>query len=330
MAPLIRIWLALLFMLPSVLFPRQTPVVTPEQIIQAVNAVRTTRGLPALRINAILMGTAQYTADVMASSASGSHLGGIKERIIAAGYGSGFPSDSIWGTENFAVDSGSASAAQIVSSAWSDDVHMIPMTNRNYCDVGAGVSQTAGGSYYYVLQAAYNSDLPCGKTAATAAPVGKGTATITATASAPQWIVPINRSTPDAEGRIFHIVRQGQSLWYIAISYGTKIIAIQQLNGMSPDDNTLYYGEKLLIPTSLTPQFLATDLPTASATPGETGAATLLATKGVDTPAPTVSATATPDPNEQAAADERFRGGLFIALVIGIILIAAGLLINRR
>ena len=326
----VRIWLALVFMLPSILIPRQTPVVTPDQIIQAVNAVRTAKGLPALRANAILMGTAQYTADIMAANQAGSHLGGVKERIIAAGYGSGSPADSIWGTEDFAVDPGGASAAQIVHADWSDDVHMIPMANRNYCDVGAGVSQAADGSYYFVLHAAYNSDLPCGKTAPVV-PVGKGTPTTTATASAPQWIVPINRATPDADGRIVHIVRQGQTLWYIAISYGTKIIAIQQLNGMSPDDKTLYNGEKLLIPTSLTPQPTETDTPKASPVPADSVTPLPTAAGNPDqTPVPALSATPTPDPNEQALADERFRGGLFIALVISIVLIAAGVLINRR
>jgi hypothetical protein len=41
-------------------------------------------------------------------------------------------------------------------------------------------------------------------------------------------------------------------------------------------------------------------------------------------------ATPTVDPAEQAAVDERFRGGLFIALVISISLIVVGLFLNRR
>ena len=42
------------------------------------------------------------------------------------------------------------------------------------------------------------------------------------------------------------------------------------------------------------------------------------------------SPTPTIDPNEQAVVDERFRGGLFIALAISMVLIVAGLLVSRR
>ena len=324
---LIRIWMTLMFVLPALVAPQQTPVVTPDQIIQAVNAIRTANGLPALRANSILMGTAQYTADMMASNQAASHLGALKDRIMAAGYGSGYPAVSIWGTENFAVESGGTTAAQIVSGTWSDVAHMIPMTNPNYCDVGVGVSQASDGSYYYVLHAAYNSDLPCGKTA----PTGSASKlTVTATPSAPQWIVPITRSTPDAQGRIYHIVRQGQSFWYIAISYGTKINAILALNNMDTDTKTLYNGERLLIPTSLTPQPTAIPLPSDTPTLEDTDTPSPLAlpTQILGTQAPV--ATPTVDPAEQAAVDERFRGGLFIALVISISLIVVGLFLNRR
>jgi len=323
---LIRIWVALLLWLPSFIFPQQTqPVVTPDQLIQAVNALRTAKGLPALRANAILMGTAQYAADLLADSQTSGQLGVLKDRIIAAGYGSGYPSASISAVEDYAISSGSDSAAQIVSKSWSDEAHMIPMTRANYCDVGAGVSQAADGSYYYVLHAAYNSDVPCGAAPATAVP---GKPTLPPTPSDPHWIVPIVHSTPDNQGRIIHIVQQGQTLWYIAISYGTKIIAIQQLNGMSADDKTLYNGEKLLIPTSLTP------LPTLtpSRQPGAVLQATATPLPSPRLPEGTLAPSPTPtiDPNEQAVVDERFRGGLFIALAISMVLIVAGLLVSRR
>jgi hypothetical protein len=323
---LFRLWAALLLWLPSLIFPRQTALpITPNQLIQAVNAVRTARGLPALRLNAVLMGTAQYRADMMASSQAASQLAGLKEYIVAAGYGSGSALDSIWATEDYAVSATDTSAAQIVSGNWSDEAHMIPMTSPYYCDVGAGVSQASSGDYYYVLHAAYNSDVPCGKPAPTGS---AGKQTTTPTAAAPQWIEPITRSTPDADGRIFHIVRQGQSLWYIAISYGTKINAIQALNNMQPDNKTLYNGEKLLIPTSLTPLPTVTPSPAASPTQANTITAlpTALRVEGtlVPSPVPTL------DPTEQAAMDERFRGGLFLALVISVVLIVAGFLINRR
>jgi hypothetical protein len=324
---LINIWLVLGLLLNSLLSPQQqTTVVTPDQIIQAVNAVRTGNGLPPLRTNPILMGTAQYTADLMASNQAAGHPGSLKERIIAAGYGSGYPSDSIWGTENFAIGTGSETASKIISGYWSDEMHMIPMVNSYYCDVGAGVAQTGDGSYYYVLHAAYNSDASCGKpTQQKGTPVSL---TITPTNSSPQWIVPIVRATPDAKGRIIHTVRQGQSLWYIAISYGTRINSILQLNNLPMDTDTLYSGERLLIPTSLTPIPTITATPNPSETLEEATIPPSIMTLIPGTSAP--SQVPTIDPADRAAEDERFRGGLFIALVIGIVLIVGGILLNRR
>jgi hypothetical protein len=325
---LIRTWAVLVLLIQPLLFPpRQVPATTPDQLIQAVNAVRTARGLTALKVNSILMGTAQYTADVMAGSKAASQLGTIKDRIIAAGYGSGFSSDSIWGVEDLAVSQGNSSASQIISTDWVDGEHMIPMTNPSYCDVGAGVSQSGDGSYYYVLHAAYNSNTPCGKPASGGS-LSSPSLTATATASAPQWIVPITRSTPDEQGRIYHIVRQGQTLWYIAISYGTKINAIMALNNMGEDNKTLYNGERLLIPTSLTPLPTITPTPSETAILADTPIAQPTPNKISGTPPPAVSPT--PDPTDQAAVDERFRGGLFIALVISIVLIVVGLLVSRR
>ena len=322
----VNIWAALILLIQPVFLPQQqAPAVTPDQIIQAVNAVRTSNGLPAMRVNATLMGTAQYAADLMASSQATSNLGAIKDRIIAAGYGSGSFNDAIFGTENFAISTGNTTAAQIVRNDWSDAAHMIPMTNPNYCDVGAGVSQAGDGSYYYVLHAAYNRDVPCGKIAAIGSTPGP---TGTPTTSGPQYIVPIIRSTPDSQGRIFHVVRPGQSLWYIAISYGTKINAIMALNNMEGDNKTLYNGERLLIPTSLTPLPSATPFPSMTPTPVDTVTVQLPSVKfsGTEEPSPTP----TVDPADQAAVDERFRGGLFIALVISIVLIVLGLFLNRR
>ena len=167
----------------------------------------------------------------------------------------------------------------------------------------------------------------------TTQPTPLPTTTATATISAPDWIVPIQRSTPDGQGRIFHIVSQGQSLWSIAIAYGTKINSILLLNNLPLDTKTLYNGERLLIPTSLTP--LPAAAPTVLSTPGAAPAleetpvpqlATPVILPGTQAPSPTP----TVDAADQAAYDERFRSGLFIALVISVVLIAAGLFLNRR
>ena len=299
------------------------------EIIQTVNNIRLSKGLPALKTNAILMNTAQYTADLMATQMAKTHIGNMKDRIIIGGYGAGYPSSSIWGTENFAIGEGNETAQQIVLGSWSDDVHMIPMTNSHYCDVGAGVSQAGNGTYYYVLHAAYNNDVACGKNSTAATDTGAQPATD----SAPQWIIPVNRATPDQSGKIIHIVRQGQSLWSIAIAYGTRINSILALNNLSMDTKSLYNGERLIIPTSLTPLPTETETAEATDTAIDTPVLTVTPTNIVSTSqyseTPKPSITPTVDPTSQAETDERFRGGLFIALVIILILITAALLLRR-
>lgn len=304
----------------------QRRTITTNDLIQAVNTIRVNNGLSALRINSILMGTAQYTADMMSSDASRSHLSGLKERIIAAGYGAGYPETSLWATENFAVSAEPLTAQQIVNGYWSDETHMKPMNSSYYCDVGAGVAE-ADGTYYYILEVAYNSDVTCGKSQKTAISTPLKL-TQTATNSAPQWIVPVSRSTPDANGNIYHVVRQGQSLWMIAIAYGTKINTILALNNLGTEVKTVYNGQRLLIPTSLTPQPTATAFVTATPKLEDTPTPQPTLTLSLGTPAP--SPTPTVDVAAQAAQNERLRGGLFTALVIGIVLILGGLLVNRR
>ena len=122
--------------------------VSAMQLINAMNALRVANGYPALRVNSILMGTAQWTAEYMAANHLNGHIGNVSGRIAAAGYGNGA---TVFATENWAR--GFTSLSQIMS-AWSDDLHMIPATNPYLTDIGAGVATGPWGPYY-ILHAAY-------------------------------------------------------------------------------------------------------------------------------------------------------------------------------
>lgn len=165
-----------------------------------------------------------------------------------------------------------------------------------------------------------------------AAPTLKSTPekeTQTATVSPSEWIVPVTRSTPNANGQIIHVVGQGQSLWSIATAYGTKMNAILALNGLPLETKTLYAGQRLLIPASLTPY--PTDTPAPSQSPTlAPDTATLVPTLTFLPPDYKPTLIVTEDLEAKAAEEERFRGGLFIALVISIILVVAGLIVGRR
>ena len=93
----------------------------------------------------------------MAASNMSWHIGDVRGRIAAAGYGGG---NTVWATENFAVGT---MTVDRVMQAWADPDHMRPAVNPAYCHVGAGVAQAANGRVYYILQAAYTSGQACGE-----------------------------------------------------------------------------------------------------------------------------------------------------------------------
>lgn len=305
--------------------PTQTPVpdpLTPQQLIQLINTVRTGRGLPALIVDPILMGTAQSTADIMAAYNMTGHIGDVRGRVSSAGYGAG---DIPWATENYVTLPPGPDHRPIILQAWADDEHMRPMAGANYRHVGAGVSVTADGQVYYVIHAGYTSN----RTYKPAPTPGPGTPTTTAVS---QIIFAVQIATPGADGALVHVVRNGQSLWSIAIAYGTHIIDIQRLNGMSPDYLTIYTGQKLKIPT-LTGAARPPS-PTAQRTP-QARAAAVLTTRvqgqaGLSptaTPAPTQD---TPLPPETDRSPEIIRTTLVILAVLGVALVAFGVMFRGR
>jgi LysM repeat protein len=222
----------------------QSGEISRSELILAMNTLRVSHGLPPLIEDPIINAVAQATADTMAANNMSWHIGDVRGRIAAAGYGGGA---KVWATENFAV--GYNSSIDEIMQAWADPEHMRPAVNPAYCHVGAGVSQTGDGRTYYILQAAYTSGQACGEyKPAPGADPGPG-------ADAPppvsQIIIPVKIATPDIDGRIYHIVRSGQSFWSIAIAYQITIKDLEIWNNLSRD-NDLIVGQKLFIPSSST------------------------------------------------------------------------------
>jgi len=93
---------------------------------------------------------------------------------------------------------------------------------------------------------------------------------------APQDIVPVTPSTPEADGSIIHEVQYGQTLWMIVEAYGVDRDELVRLNNLSGTNPILFPGQKLIIrlaPTpTITPTFTSTlrpptRTPTLSPTP---------------------------------------------------------------
>jgi LysM repeat protein len=109
------------------------------------------------------------------------------------------------------------------------------------------VAKSSNGRTYYVLQAAYVGGKACGEYKS---PSGTTTQPGGSTGVS-QLIVPVNIATPDEDGRVFHIVKAGQSFWAIAVAYKITIRDLETWNNLSRDSK-LQIGQRLFIPGSNT------------------------------------------------------------------------------
>ena len=213
--------------------------VSAYDLILAMNTLRVSYGLPALIEDPIVNAVAQATADYMAANLMTWHIGDVRGRLAAAGYGGGA---TVWATENFAV--GTSMSIDTIMLAWSDYDHMRPAVIPAYCHVGAGVATASNGMTYYILQAAYTSTNACG-------PYTYPEGTSESAPVVSQLIVPVQTATPDADGRIYHEVASGQSFWSIAIAYRITIQDLEVWNNLSRTV-PLQVGQRLFIPSSST------------------------------------------------------------------------------
>jgi LysM repeat protein len=248
--------------------PAFDSTVTAYDLIIAMNTLRASYGLPALVEDPIIDAVAQSTAETMAANQMSGHIGNVSGRLASAGYGGG---SKVWGTENFAVGNMSIDEIMLV---WSDDMHMIPAVNPAYCNIGAGVAKSGNGMTYYILQAAYTASKSCGEYKSPGSVTTKpgGSTTGGGAGGVSQLIVPVKIATPDADGRIYHVVQAGQSFWSIAVAYKITIKDLETWNNLS-SKNGLQIGERLFIPTSNTKGY-ATPTPVGMvqvSTPGPDG-----------------------------------------------------------
>lgn len=259
---------------------------SPLDLVNAVNALRASFGLPPYSINSILMSTAQAQADFLAATGSMTHSGpggiGLTDRLLLAGYPlagdlslGGFRAENITGGNE-------SMPAEAAVDRWTGDApHLNTMVSQNLTEIGAGVAIN-NGRVYYVIDAARPTTSGLPQAVATSVDGSTAVPEILAV------IIPVTVSTPNTEGNIIHEVKSGQTLWQIAINYETKIDEIKRLNNLF--DNNIYPGNKLLIksgvflptasPTETPPQ-----IPTSTSLPALTAlAATLTSTPGSGSP----------------------------------------------
>ncbi len=229
----------------------QQGITSPSQLINAVNSLRAANGLAPLTEHPILDQSAQSQADYMAATGQVTHSrpGGITftQQLLALGFPlagdlslGGFRSENILMNPTPMVWNG-------VPGAWQDALHMNTMLSGNFTHIGAGISQGTNGYYYAVDTAAATGSGQMQDTASTILTSVPGGVD----AGVSQFMVPVAVNTALPSGDVMHIVQYGQSLWSVAIEYGTTIKSIQALNGLG-EDSVIYQGQELLIKKAAT------------------------------------------------------------------------------
>ncbi len=245
----------------------QQSITSPSQLIDAVNNLRVSYGLPALTVHSVLMQSSQSQADYMAATGQVTHTrpGGITftQQLLSLGFPlagdlslGGFRAENILSSNGPLVWDG-------VPPGWQDDLHMNTMLSQNFTHIGAGISQGADGYYYALDCAAATGDgqMQGGASSIlTSVPAGQ--------AGVSQYMVPVVMSTARPDGDVFHKVQYGQSLWSIAITYGTTIKNIQALNNLG-EYLVVYQGQELLVQKAATQPASreVTPLPFSTSTP---------------------------------------------------------------
>jgi LysM repeat protein len=266
------------------------------ELIDTVNALRSANSRATLIADNQLMIAAQLHSDYQAAVGYWTHQGadGSDEtaRAAAAGYGGG---NAIRCDEAVAVASDNRDAAYIVYTLWGDYVHReVVLLNTRYVHIGAGATQGADGLWYYTVDVCViEGESPANPTPASGTTQQPGATPVEGTKE------PIITTTPQEDGAIRHLVQPGETLWEIALSYGTTVLSIASLNNISPSNPQIYAGQLLLIfqaPTPTSTPTITTTPPPPTRTPRPTQ--TPLPTRVTSTPrnTPTVTPTATPLP----------------------------------
>lgn len=287
---------------------------SPLELINAVNVLRLSHGLPPLRTHPILMQTAQSQANALLGSDGAvghSRPAGMTftEQLIRLGYPlAGDLSLGGYRSENYVF--GNDLTVQDAIQFWLGDVpHTNTMLSPNYLDIGAGVAIASDSTVYLVID--------CARPTASGQPQSDAASALTVTVESQsqllsQYIIPVSRSTARPDGVVFHKVQYGQSLWSIAIAYGTTIKNLQALNRLS--DAIVYEGQVLLV------QRGATQPASSPAAAQQTLSQTIMLTSTSTIKDSLVVQTITPSPLAALTPVQRATNGSSLGLGLGILL----------
>jgi uncharacterized protein YkwD/LysM repeat protein len=225
---------------------QQLDLPTSADLIEAVNNLRVSQGLNALAVHPILMQTAQMqAAALLASDGAVGHArpGGINitDQLLLLGYPlAGDLSLGGYRAENWISVYPGMTVEAAIEMWMGDGPHTNTMLSSYYMDIGAGVAFNSDGSGFFVIDCARPT--ASGKPQAYTPAPGLGSA---GALDMSQYVQPVELATARPDGDVIHVVGYGQSLWSIAMAYGTRIDEIRRLNNIT--DLTIYTGQKLLV-----------------------------------------------------------------------------------
>lgn len=294
-------------------FSQPAPVsrrATPNELIEAVNAMRAEYGLAPYTVDESLMAIAQAQSDYQASIDTTTHT-----------RPDGSNADTLVSSENIQPGTAGMSAATIVQRMTYDYPHTITLIGFKTGRAGAGAATGSDGVIYYTLDVINTGGALTGLTAGSSASVSNSTDAGSSDATLSPSYYGILTSTPGLDGSVQHVVNSGQTLIGIAAAYEMDIKTLSALNQISTSD-LIYPGDMLLIQPSSIPTY------TETATLQETTApATLppVVSPVTDTPAFLLSPTPVPA-RSSSWGSHSFGILLMIIILSGMALLGLGLI----
>lgn len=301
-------------------------VIYPVDIINAVNDFRIEHGLSVLAVHQALMDIAAQTANALAATegAAGHYRPcnlTLGQMLLMRGF-------ALWGdlsqdgyrSENWVA----AGTIEQAISFWQGDVpHLETMVSPNRSHIGAALA--VGDQVYMVIITAWQTpsgkmqwgaDVHLTQAAILQAACTGGSGPNAGTGDLSQYSVPVVLSTARPDGDVIHEVKYGQTLWSLAIDYGTTIEQIKRLNNLSSD--TVVPGWKLLIVKGATQPVPVTATPLAFEP----------VKQDLSTPTAWLTSTPTPTPTAPPADIGKFvrqNSLVVVALVISLSVLIAGI-----
>jgi uncharacterized protein YkwD len=307
---------------------RRQDQLDPTAVINAVNALRLAYGLVPLNVHPVLMQVAQEEANGIAAGMGGHWRPNgmtLGQWLISLGYPlSGDLSLDGYRSENWVA----ASTVDEAISFWlSDNPHTNTMLSQNRSDIGAGVA--GGDQIYVVIETALQTSSGQQQSEAydilTGIPMTQtGNNTGSAQGLLPEYMIPVKRSTARPDGDVLHKVQSGQTLWSVAITYGTTIKSLRSLNNLG-EETTIYTGQVLLV------QKGATQPPPTTPTTGTSTPFTPSAFTPAACGTPTATPTATPEPLFiMSPSSGKYSTLIIISLILAGVVVAVGFWVNAK